>query len=475
MIGKLKDFSTQEEWFQVEDVSVDESKAAHLIDGESDEEEDQDVRLGVHPYDKPILLAFQEDKRLLLNIECSRREGKGFRVSISRGGEIYTLPQGDEVFKVMEGIDVVTASLAKFSGSTDHLVLSTRDGYLTTFVVSVDKKGKTFDFRLLHKTLIEDQVTCMIPFSDKLLVPIFGSLVLFGLGKKQLLKQSFSETTPSITKITALANWKNQRVAVGDIRESVTLFLLDKSKNAFLPIADDIVKRHVTTLAFLDVSTILGGDKFGNIWTLRLQSENEKTLSQCFPHAIERLQQLPPVKKYAPNIMECPFKLTLTNMFYVNDIPMNIHILESLQMSDRPAIIYSGLQGTIGCLTPLLSRAEISNFKTIESMMSEADDRFYLKSESEVVHDDSLKEDSEFELSNKSQGDVPEGSYSIVDRDHLRYRSYYAPVRNIVDGDLCERFIDLSYTAQKFLCAESKTLNPDTIIKIINDIRTNCM
>lgn len=475
MIGKLKDFSTQEEWFQVEDVSVDGSKAAHHIDGESDEEEDQDVRLGVHPYDKPILLAFQEDKRLLLNIECSRREGKGFRVSISRGGEIYTLPQGDEVFKVMEGIDVVTASLAKFSGSTDHLVLSTRDGYLTTFVVSVDKKGKTFDFRLLHKTLIEDQVTCMIPFSDKLLVPIFGSLVLFGLGKKQLLKQSFSETTPSITKITALANWKNQRVAVGDIRESVTLFLLDKSKNAFLPIADDIVKRHVTTLAFLDVSTILGGDKFGNIWTLRLQSENEKTLSQCFPHAIERLQQLPPVKKYAPNIMECPFKLTLTNMFYVNDIPMNIHILESLQMSDRPAIMYSGLQGTIGCLTPLLSRAEISNFKTIESMMSEADERFYLKSESEVVHDDSLKEDSEFELSNKSQGDVPEGSYSIVDRDHLRYRSYYAPVRNIVDGDLCERFIDLSYTAQKFLCAESKTLNPDTIIKIINDIRTNCM
>lgn len=181
------------------------------------------------------------------------------------------------------------------------------------------------------------------------------------------------------------------------------------------------------------------------------------------------------MKKYAPNIMECPFKLTLTNMFYVNDIPMNIHILESLQMSDRPAIMYSGLQGTIGCLTPLLSRAEISNFKTIESMMSEADDRFYLKSESEVVHDDSLKEDSEFELSNKSQGDVPEGSYSIVDRDHLRYRSYYAPVRNIVDGDLCERFIDLSYTAQKFLCAESKTLNPDTIIKIINDIRTNCM
>lgn len=75
----------------------------------------------------------------------------------------------------------------------------------------------------------------MIPFSDKLLVPIFGSLVLFGLGKKQLLKQSFSETTPSITKITALANWKNQRVAVGDIRESVTLFLLDKSKMHFYP------------------------------------------------------------------------------------------------------------------------------------------------------------------------------------------------------------------------------------------------
>lgn len=471
-IGKLKDFVSLSKWFLTEDAHPIEKNFGQE-NGDSDSEDDQDVRLEAREYDRSKIIPFQDDKRLLLHIESCSREEK-MRFSVSRGEFWYNFRQGEDIFKSVEG-SVITASLVKFSGNKDHLVVSSRDSHLKTFEIFVDKKGRTFDFRLLHSTPVEDKVASMIPFSDKLLVPIYGSLILFGLGKKQLLKQSISETTPSLTKITALANWQNQRIAVGDARESVTLFLLDKSNNKFVPIADDIVKRHVTSLAFLDASTVLGGDKFGNVWTLRLKEEFENTIAQCFPHAAERLQDLPLVKRNAPNIMECPFKLNLTNMFYINDIPINIHVLNSLQISDRPAIVYTGLQGTVGCLVPLLSRAEITTFTKLEHIMSEADDKFYLKGESEWPSHNSPKEELDLGLSKKVQDNVPEGAYSIVGRDHLKYRSYYGPVRNIVDGDLCERFFDLSNAERTFLCNEAKALSPEIIIKYLNDIRTNCI
>ena len=31
----------------------------------------------------------------------------------------------------------------------------------------------------------------------------------------------------------------------------------------------------------------------------------------------------------------------------------------------------------------------------------------------------------------------------LAGRDHLMYRSYYVPVKGVIDGDLCERFAQL--------------------------------
>lgn len=33
-------------------------------------------------------------------------------------------------------------------------------------------------------------------------------------------------------------------------------------------------------------------------------------------------------------------------------------------------------------------------------------------------------------------------------RDHLSYRSYYSPCKGVIDGDLCEVYIKLSYEEQ---------------------------
>ncbi|QLQ82650.1 hypothetical protein HG537_0H04130 [Torulaspora globosa] len=493
VIGRLTDFVCRQKWFQITDNTLekisgketdkenDSSKDAERVEGhekeeneDEEEEEEESVTLQWHAYDRSKLLAFPEDRALLLQLESSSTHD-GARVSISKNQQRYQSAQGRETFKTLPNINVVTASLVKFTSNVDHLVISSRDGVLHTFEIVLNKGKCQFNLRMIHQTAIEDKVSAMIPFTDKLLVPIFGNLILFGLGKKQLLKQSISETTPSMTKVTALANWGNERIAVGDSRESVTLFVFDKTKKSFVPIADDTIKRHTTSLAFLDPSTVLGGDKFGNIWTLRLNKEYESMISTSLPPVIERMQQLPSLKRKSPNIMECPFKLTQTNMFYINDIPMDFHVLQSTQMSDRPSIIYSGLQGTIGCLIPLLSKAEITKLKAIETIMSEADDKFYMKHEMEKRASEvpAAAEDTEIGASLASHNGIPEGSYSIVGREQSRYRGYYAPVRNVIDGDLCERFLNLLPTEQSFLCAELKTLQPDTVIRSLNDVRTN--
>ena len=38
---------------------------------------------------------------------------------------------------------------------------------------------------------------------------------------------------------------------------------------------------------------------------------------------------------------------------------------------------------------------------------------------------------------------------SLVGRDHLSFRSYYQPVRNVIDGDLCELFNSMDVSKKK--------------------------
>jgi splicing factor 3B subunit 3 len=47
----------------------------------------------------------------------------------------------------------------------------------------------------------------------------------------------------------------------------------------------------------------------------------------------------------------------------------------------------------------------------------------------------------------------------ISGRDHVTFRSSYAPVKDVVDGDLCEMFTQLDFVKQKML-AEELDRNP---------------
>jgi len=59
-------------------------------------------------------------------------------------------------------------------------------------------------------------------------------------------------------------------------------------------------------------------------------------------------------------------------------------------------------------------------------------------------------------------------------RDHLAYRSYYFPVKDVVDGDLCEQYTSLDYEKQKTI-AEELVSTPPEVAKKIRRITESCL
>lgn len=62
---------------------------------------------------------------------------------------------------------------------------------------------------------------------------------------------------------------------------------------------------------------------------------------------------------------------------------------------------------------------------------------------------------------------------SLVGRDHLAYRGYYAPVMGVVDGDLCESFNALPYPQQQAIAADLEERSVPDVLKKLESMRTS--
>lgn len=117
--------------------------------------------------------------------------------------------------------------------------------------------------------------------------------------------------------------------------------------------------------------------------------------------------------------------------------------------------------------------------KNLENAMRDMDDIFSLDLDTQNTFNTEAAEDKDAfgddapKTSNHTKIQIPEGAYSIVGRDHLKYRSYYAPVRNVIDGDLCETFVNMSATEQSLLCKQLTNLKPEDVMNQVNEIRIN--
>ena len=60
----------------------------------------------------------------------------------------------------------------------------------------------------------------------------------------------------------------------------------------------------------------------------------------------------------------------------------------------------------------------------------------------------------------------------LAGRDHLAYRSSYYPVKNVIDGDLCEQYNTLDPTKLASIADELDGKTPAEVSKKLEDIRT---
>lgn len=298
--------------------------------------------------------------------------------------------QEDEVFLVV--------------GTGKDMVVSPRSctaGFIHVYRFHED--GKEIEF--IHKTKIEEPPLALLAFQGRLLAGIGKDLRIYDLGMRQLLRKAQAEAAPNL--IVGLQT-QGSRIIVSDVQESITYVVYKYQENKLIPFCDDTVARWTTCTSMVDYETVAGGDKFGNLWLLRCpqKASEEADEEGSGAHLLHERQYL----------QGAPHRLALMAHFFPHDIPTSI-TKTSPVAGGRDCLLWSGLQGTLGILIPFVSREDVDFFQTLEQ---------HLRSE-----------------------DAP-----LAGRDHLIYRSYYVPVKGVIDGDLCERYTLLPSDKKQMIAGE---------------------
>ncbi len=275
--------------------------------------------------------------------------------------------------------------------------------------------------QLLHSTEVDDIPMAMVEFQGRLLAGVGRCLRLYDLGKRKLLKKCENKSLP--TAILRL-QCSGDRIFIGDLAESVQIAKYRKADNVLGVFADDTTPRFITSLTIVDYSTVACVDKFGNVLVLRLSED-------CNDDAMEstggsRLLWDQGLLNGAPN------KLELLTHYYLGETATSITKC-ALRYQGKEVLLVSTITGAIYAFVPARSKDEVSFFQHLEMFMRQ-------------------------EYTNLCQ------------RDHLSYRSYFAPVKLTVDGDLCERFSTLPYSKQKDF-GDDVDRTPAEIIKKLEELR----
>jgi len=307
-------------------------------------------------------------------------------------------------------------------GSAKDLVFepkrSCKAGYLSVYLI---ENGITL--QLIHKTEVTDIPGAVCNFQGRLLAGIGKFLRIYDLGQKKLLRKCENKTLFN----QVISIWTSRdKIIIGDIQHSYHLGKYNKAMNLLYIFADDAVPRWITSGTQLDGTTICGGDKFGNLFVLRL------------PEAVEKILAEDPsggsVQWSNKQIEGAAHKLSLMNSYYAGETITKV-LKTQITPGGRDVILYTTVYGTIGVLVPFQSREDVDFYTNLEMHMRQ-----------------------EFK--------------SLIGREHTSFRSYYTPVKASIDGDLCEHFALLPSDVQNRI-AQSLDRSPAEVQKKLEDMRNS--
>lgn len=284
---------------------------------------------------------------------------------------------------------------------------------------------QAYRLQFLHCTPVEDVPYALQPTSligGRLLAGVGRTLRLYELGKKKLLRKGEARGFPSLIASIHVAPSSmtppsstpsgpslsaatlNDRVFVGDASESIHVLKYRKTDHSFVLLADDVVtSRHVTShnsVVPLDSDTIAAGDKFGNVFILRMPvdgSVDEDAVDTGLATGERLLWNtgaggIGGAMGAAGGVGGAPYKLQQVAQFYVGEAVTSI--TKAALAGGAEILLYATIGGTIGALLPFSSRDDLDFFTHLE---------LFLRAEG--------------------------GALSLVGRDHLSYRSYFIPTK----------------------------------------------
>jgi splicing factor 3B subunit 3 len=180
----------------------------------------------------------------------------------------------------------------------------------------------------------------------------------------------------------------------------------------------------MTSLACLDYDSVSGSDKFGNFFVLRLP---ENVIDDVENPSGSRLLWDQGLLNGAPT------KSELLAHYYLGEAVTSMQKC-SLFPGKEETIIVATITGGIYAFLPFTSKDDVRFYQHLE---------MFLRQESP----------------------------NLCQRDHLSYRSYFQPVKNVIDGDLCERFASLPPGKQQELSNDIDR-TPTEILKKLEDTRS---
>ena len=278
--------------------------------------------------------------------------------------------------------------------------------------------------QLLHRTKVDDgPVLAMAHFQGRLLVGIGKTLRLYEMGKRQLLRKCELRGLPTMVKTLQTAG---DRAFVGDMLQSVQIVRYDSATNRLVLIANDPSPRPITALELLDFNTVAVGDKFGNIAVLRLpRGADAGAVDLSGTRAL-----------WDSSREDSTPKLELLCQYHVGEVVTSM-TRASLVAGGAESLIYVTVTGRVGAMVPFTSREDVEFYTQLEGCLRK----------------DAVR---------------PTG------RDPMSYRSYYAPVKHIVDGDLCASFNALPYDEQNKIASQMER-SVGEILKKLEDTRSGLL
>ncbi|ORZ14502.1 CPSF A subunit region-domain-containing protein [Absidia repens] len=282
-------------------------------------------------------------------------------------------------------------------------------------------EDQRLQLELIHKTPVEEVPYALTSFHGRLLAGIGKTLRIYDVGRKKMLRKCEARCIPNC--IVSLET-QGDRIVVGDVQESIHYALYQRTENRIAVFADDTTPRWMTASTMIDYDTVAGGDKFGNFFVDRLSQKTSQDIDDDTTG--NRIFYEKGYLNGAPN------KLRNICNYFTGDIITSIH-RTTLISGGREILLTSTLLGTIGMYVPFVAKEDVEFFQMLEMHM---------------------------------RSEAP----PLAGRDHLSYRSYYIPVKSVVDGDLCEQFNTLPAEKRRMI-AEELDRTVGEVQKKIEDMR----